>query len=726
MPFLDLLGAALTLLTLALLGLVGYLLALRLLGPRAAAEPLPLAVAALTAATAQGLAVAFLLGALGALRIELALAVEALAAAALLAWPRRLAAHDLRAPAAALAAAVWRQLRAHPALSPALFHGVASEALRGLLRPPLSWDALHYHLLLAATWLQAGDVRPVFGAFPVSYYGYAPANGSLWLWWWMAPSHSELYVNLAFLPQWALLGLAAGGVARRLGARRHWPLAAFAVLSLPAVLRFAATPYVDIPTAAGLLAAAYFGLRWLREPVWGEALLAAGGLGIAAGTKVLGALYALALGLALLGFARGAWRRRLPQLGAALLVAAAVGGGFYLRNLALGVDPLALECEATGRAESVAEGQHLPRRDSLAALPRRMWLEGEAIRSLLGTTAPASLEMGAGPVVFLLLPAALVLPLAIAAGRRREAWVVWSHMALVVAFWALVPYADFGHVYANTRYLLPAFGLACVAAVALAEARGADERLLRGLALAVVLQGLLMLHAELPQAVRAAAGLADLAVAGLALSPAARAAARARWRLLAAAALVLAVLGAPLLARFRTLDRGRALREEFTVHLTPAPLYAGAWEWLDAHGGDGTVAVASSATHGFRYPAMGPRLERRAIYVNVNAADRRAAAEYPGCDPRVDPDPEAWLANLRRAGVRWLHVIGNPRADWPIEAQWVLERPARFALRHVEDRSAVFEILPERPASARPPRPGGAPPAAGRPGAPDRALAPGG
>ena len=721
---LDLLGAALTLLTLGLLGLVGYLLALRLLGPRA--EPLPLAVATLTAATAQALAVAFLLGVLGALRIELALAVEALAAAALLAWPRRLGAGELRAPAAALAAAVGRQLGAHPALSLALFHGVASEALRGLLRPPLSWDALQYHLLLAATWLQDGDLRPVFGAFPVNYYGYAPANGSLWLWWWMAPSHSELYVNLAFLPQWALLGLAVGGVARRLGAERHWPLAAFATLSIPAVLRFAATPYVDILTAAGLLAAAYFGLRWLREPAWGEALLAAAGLGIAAGTKVLGVLYALALGAAVVAFARGAWRRRLPQLGAALLVAAAVGGGFYLRNVALGVDPLALECEATGRVEPRAETHRLPRSSSVADLPRPMWLEGEALRSLFGTTQPASLEMGAGPAVLLLLPAALVLPLAAAAGRRREAWVVWSQIALEGAFWALVPYAALGHVYANTRYLLPAFGLAFAAAVALAEIRGAHERLLRGLALAVVLQGLLMLHAELPQAVRAAAGLADLAVAGLALSPAARAVVRARWRLLAAAALALAVLGAPLLAHFRILDRGRALREEFTVHLTPAPLYAGAWEWLDAHGGDGTVAVASSATHGFRYPAMGPRLERRAIYVNIDAADRRAAAEYPGCNPRLNPDPEAWLANLRRAGVRWLHIVGNPRTDWPIEAKWVVERPERFAPRHLEDLSVVFEVLPERAANrgARP-RSGDAPPGAGRPGAPDRAPGPG-
>jgi hypothetical protein len=691
---LDLLGAALTLLTLGLVGLVGFLFAVRLLGRRAGAEPLALAIAALLATTAQAIAVAFLLGALGALRIELALAVEALAAVALLRWPRRLAPGELRGLAAGLAAACWRQLRAHPALSLAVFHGAGSEALRGLLRPPLSWDALHYHLLLAATWLQEGNVRPVFGAFPVNYYGYAPANGSLWLWWWMAPAHGELYVNLAFLPQWALLGLAAAGVARRLGAERHWPLAGFAVVATPAVLRFAATPYVDILTAAALLAAAYFGLRWLREPAGGEALLAGAGLGIAAGTKVLGIPYAITLGLAVVALARSDWRRRLPQLAAALLAAAALGGGFYLRNVALGVDPLALECEATGRSEPRAETHRLPRLGSVADLPREMWLEGEAVRSLLGSTEPALLEMGVGPAVLLLLPAVLLLPFAAAAARRREAWLVWSQVVLEVAFWAVVPYAGIGHVYANTRYLLPAVGLAFAAAVALAETRGARETLLRGLALAVVLQGLLMLHAEMPLGVRIAAGLADLAVACLALSARARAAVRARWRGLAAGALLLAVLAAPLFARFRLLDRGRALREEFTVHVTPAPLYAAAWEVLDTNGGSGTVAVASSAVNGFRYPAMGPRLERRAIYVNLNAADHRAAAEYPGCNPRVRPSAEAWLANLEEAGVRWVHLIRDPRTPWPIEAKWIYERPERFAVRQADELGALFEVLP--------------------------------
>src|SRR5262249_38719065 len=157
----------------------------------------------------------------------------------------------------------------------------------------------------------------------------APANGSLWLWWWMAPSHSELYANLAFLAHWLLLALATGALARRLGARRLWPYAAFLVALTPVVVRFAATQYVDVFTAACLLAAACFGLRWRRQPAWGDAVLAGMGLGIAAGAKVVGIPYAGALAAAVVVLAvgpRGHWRRRLPQLAAALLVMVALGG----------------------------------------------------------------------------------------------------------------------------------------------------------------------------------------------------------------------------------------------------------------------------------------------------------------------------------------------------------------------------------------------------------------
>jgi hypothetical protein len=697
-PLLDILSALATLAVLLLLFACGGLAALRLLGARAARDRLAFAVAALLATNAIGVGVGLLLGALGALRLELALPLVGALTAALLFVPRRLTGDELRTPLALLARRTGDQLAAYPALAVVACHAVASEALRGLLRPPLSWDALMYHLLLAARWLQRGDLAPVLGPVPINYYGFAPGNGAIWLWWWMAPSHGELYVNLAFLPQWLLLGLAAGGMARQLGARRWWPLASFLVATTPAVVRFAATPYVDIPTAACLLAAAFFALLWLEEPRWSTALLCGPGLGLAAGTKVLGLAYAAALAAAALLLARGGWRRRLPQAAAALALAALLGGYFYLRNAALGTDPLAAVCESTARGDPPGVVARLPRAGSIADLPRAMLGEGQLLDALLGTTRPVSLELGFGPQTLLLLVAAAALPWGLERARRRAGLFVWLQVLAHLAFWLVVPYAGNRHVYANPRYLLATLGLAAAGGVALAEARlGARDRERRWLdllVLALLAQDLLQLAARMPRGVRLALAVADLAALVLVFSPRLRTLLRARWRLAAAAALAAALLATPAWARFRLRDRPRALRQEFTAHATDARLWAPAWKWLDRHGGTGTVAVAGSPRTSFVYPAMGPRLERRVVYVNVNRANHRLASDYPRCDPRVGHDAAAWIANLRRAGVRWVHVQRHLRHPFPPEAGWAAGRPDLFRLRFSDAHNRIYEVLP--------------------------------
>jgi len=689
----DALGALATLVALGLLGLAGALLALRLLRERAASDPLLLALATLVGGAAVAVGLGLLLGAFGLLRIALALPLLAALVVLLARFPRAVARADF-APFAHLARRAGARLSDYPALALITLHAAGSEALRGLLRPPLSWDSLMYHLLLAATWLQRGDLGPVLGPVPINYYGYAPGNGALGLWWWMAPSHSELYVNLAALPAWLLLGLAAGAVARQLGASRHWPLAVFLTLNVPAVVRFAATQYVDIPTAACLAAACACGLAWLRAPRWAEALLAGAALGLAAGTKVLGVFYGAALAVALLAAARGEWRRRLPQAAAALAIAAALGGFFYARNLALGTDPLAAVCEGTARGEPPERVGALPRAGSVVTLPRAMLAEGQLLDALLGITLPSSLELGVGPQAFVLLAALLALPWGLARARRREGAVVLVQVLLHLVFWATVAYAAQRHVFANPRYLLATVALLFAAGVAIAETRGVPERGLRLLVLALLVQDLLMLHAAMPRGARVAIGAADLAALALLLAPRLRAAARRRLPALAAAALLAALLLAPAWARFRVAHRGRALAWESTVHATPARHWAPAWRWLERHDAEGTVAVVGHPTY-FVYPAMGPRFERRAVYVNVNRADRPGAAEYPACNPRVDLNPEAWLANLRRAGVRWLHVYGYPERPWPVEWTWAEARPRRFRRVFADARNRLYEVLPE-------------------------------
>lgn len=687
----DLLGAGLTLLTLLFLFLSGYLLARMVLGRRAQADPLAFVIAALLLTTAEAVLLGLFLGALGLLRIDLGLALLIGITLVPLLRARRTG-EDLWGPARLLGRRFWGRVQEHPILHLIAAHSVFAEGLRGLLRPPLSWDSLMYHLLITATWLQEQRIAPIFGMHPTYFYGYQPANGSVWLWWWMAPSHGELYANLAFFPQTALLALAAGGVARELGARRHWPLASLFTLLVPVVIRFAATQYVDIFMGAAFAAAAFFALRWMREPRWSYAVLAGAGMGLVAGTKVLGIPFALALGLAVL-LARGSWGRRLPQLGAAALSMVLLGGFFYARNALEGAGPLGAICEGTPGAAASGPIPTIPRINTVAYMvPRGEMTWDVLVDVFLGVPRPGSEEIGIGPQLLLLLPV-LLLPWLLPREVRRGAVLVWSQIVIQLVIWVLVPYASSWHVFANVRYLDGAIALMFAGAVALGE-RWVPAPALRLLALLFLIQNLIMFSSDMTRTVRLALGLIDAGLVAWAVSEGFRSFIRYRARELALAGLALCLLLAPLLARYRVGDRERAFRMEYTTHKIAAFLWAPAYGWLDRHGEDGTVAVAGSPSSFFIYPVMGTRLERRATYVNINRQDSRRATDYPGCDPRVDPDPQAWLENLVEQRVRWVFLHRFPQVKFPMEVEWIQARPDLFELRYENQSNLIFEFLP--------------------------------
>lgn len=712
----DLLGVLLTLAAVGLLVSGGYLAALRLLREEAARDPLALAIASLLLATAEAVGIGLLLGGLGVLRIGFALGLQAALVLALLYASRRT---GILGPASTVFRRSWEILREHPALSLITLHAIGSEILRGLLRPPLSWDALMYHLLLTGTWLRDGNLAPVFGNIPVNYYGYVPANGSVWFWWWMAPSHSEFWVNLAALPHWLLLGLAVGGVARELGARRHWPLATFLVLMTPTVVRFAATQYVDLFVGSVLVAAALFVLRWLREPAWSHALLAGAGLGLAAGAKVLGVPYAVFLAGAAVLLGRGAWGRRVPQVVTALAVAALLGSFFYVRNVMTpgsGGDPLALACEQTASGPLNANKPTIPRKNSVLDLHEKMFVEGQLLEAFLGVDTPQHVELGLGPQSFLLLLAALALPFGLGRERWRESLLVSLQIWAELAFWLAVPFAKASHVFANIRYLIPAIGLAFAGAVALGERRGVRgrgrDRWMEGITLVLLLQGLLQLNARMPVGAKLTLGILDLVAVALAFSPRLRELAVRRRRELALAALAGILLGAPFLTEFRVRDRKRALLREYAAHQTTVRYQTPGWGWLDRHGGSGNVAAVHAPNNYFMYPAMGPRLERDVRYVNFNRADHRNAVAYPQCQPRVGSSPEAWVVNLEKMRIRWVHLSRYPPSGFPIEKTWADERPRDFTLRYTDDTNRIYEFHPGRNGTdPAPGRPRGRPPA---------------
>lgn len=697
----------LTLLTLASLAAGGYLGALALLPAGLWRDSLLLAIAALTCMTAEGVLIGLALGVAGRLALPWALSAQWGLVLLLLAVLHRRAGSAgglgwLAATARRLAERTRVHLTAQPALSLALLHAAGSEAARGLLRPPLSWDSLMYHLLLAATWLQEQAITPFFGPYPLNVLGLTPANGSIWLWWWLAPSHSDLYANLAFLPHWVLFGLAVGAIARELGAARAWPLGAAVALLAPVVVRFAATQYVDLYLASLLLTGAMFTIRWLGSASWHDAWLAGTAFGVALGAKGLGLPYVVVLSGALALTARGAWSRRSLQVLAALTAALLLGSYFWVRNMSLGLGLLfpipnpfqAVPCDPLLDNPALAGTRF---RDA-TLWAKREWMLSTGILTdaFLGTTWPGGRGLEIGPPALVFATALLALPLAVPGGRRGVALALQASVAAMLVLWATVPVAFPRYIFANVRYLVPALGLGASALAVLMERARVPTSWASAFVLALVFQHLLNLHAQLPRELRIATAWLDVVAAAFLVVPTLRALVGRPpvRRTLATAGVVAVLLAVPWFDRYRAQDRYRAFAEEFTAHPTPAGLHAAAWAWLDRHGGSGTVSVVAEPETLFFYPAMGHALQRRVVYTNVAEPDVRNVRRYPNCNPRRVPfHGESWVRNLRRHNVRWV-LLSRQGPSFPQEEQWVRTSPL-FALRFADQHNLLYELRPD-------------------------------
>ncbi len=706
----NLLGALLTVLSLTLLGLGGYLLALRVVGWRRGSDPLTFAVAALLLTLAEAIAVALLLGALGVLRIELALALQTALVYVLYRSVRRRHGGDqgegenegdppdLMDPAGQVLRRAWAHLRANPVLALVTLHAAGTELLRGLLLPPLSWDSMMYHVFLAATWLQRHHFGPFPARHPMSFYELMPGNGSLWLWWWMAPSHSELYLGLATALEWLLLGLAVGAFARALGARRHWPIAAFLTLLTPTVVRFVAAQYVDIAVGAFLVSGTYFAVRWLREARTSDALLVGVAAGLSAGTKVLALPSAGALGLLtlLLAFSRrsragGDWRRRVGHLLLMAVLAALLGGYFYARNLSLGGGLFGYACASQDASAAGSALGTFPSALSPAANVGQLIAEHQLSGAFLGVIRPTMTELGIGPQCLLLVPFVLLMPWLFRKEHRPAAWLAWGQIWFMLVVWWTLTSATHGHIFANIRYLIGGIGLLFASATALGERR-LSTGWLRGLAIVLAIQDLLMLNPRLSYQARVILAIALAGAATIAAAPGLRRWMAAHRRPVALAAALLVLAAVPRWAAFRVHDRERAFAEDYIAHLTSSRLYAAGWGWLDQHAGTETVAVSHTPETYFVYPAMGPYFERRAEYVNIDAENYPYPLLYPNCKPRENGSAAAWIANLRKQGIRWIYLARYPEFEFPVEDSWANARPDLFALRFADQTNRIYEL----------------------------------
>ncbi len=548
---------------------------------------------------------------------------------------------------------------------------LAVAALRALLAPPLAWDALTYHLVIAGLVVQGRLPSDLPAPGSWSYYREFPWGAEAYSAFALLPANGDLLVGLTSFPAW--LWLVTSAVALASAAGSGIPLAiGLAVGFLPTVSSHLTIAYADLPAlAAGVFAAACLVPRDPPGATGREPLLAGLALGILAVSKPTGPAVALVAGLPLL--------TRPPRVVAGALAAfVLVAAPDLARSLWVGGSPIhPVPVEFGGRRPAAG---HAAFRESLAAANARA---GE-VYPTLGSELPVwgSLCLPRLGVPGPLLPvAAFAGLLGLGSLVRRRAWTLLAVLGAGVAAW-LVPYLmPAGRGYRllwpelNSRHL--------VVPIALGLAAGGDRigpGLLRGLTvLGLWVAGFTWWPGPMrplgagPVAVLVAAfGVARWSSSAPGARPAPGPGARRGlgWVLGGALAAFLAV---PWLSSLRQQDR--ELRWRTWQELKPLPEgLAGMFAGLD--GEPVTVAVTAGlekdGQHWFWFPCFGSRLRNRVVYVPVAEGYR---GEFEPVPPGTIADRGVWLAGLRRAGVTRLAILPG---ETP-EAGWVRELPEVFS-----------------------------------------------
>ena len=599
-------------------------------------------------------------------------------------------------------------------------------------------DGPIYHLYMAARWWQEGRVFPVatpFGEVGATYFW---ANGELWYAWLMTLAGGDRWARIGQVPFLWLAGLAVERIARHLGAGPAAArLGSLWFVAIGPQFVFAFEPNVDALFVAGYALATYFLLRGLTTPGrvdLGSLVLGGLSAGLGMGTKPIGIVFfpPLLLLAVLLLLARRDGRGaggRLLAVFAVLAPAAAMLGYWPIRNALLTGNPL--------------YPLHV-------AIGGRVWLAGWFGPGAMALSPyyvdPRDWRAGVDILVAVLDPR--LLPVwAVAAlggwawGRRRPdpapvgrpapaagGW-TWGLAALgwfdLAAYWLVIPYRT------QQRFMFPALALLAVPLARLLDRAGW---------LRVLAVGLMALHLATPQTWPVATNERepipwdlDRAVPNfvppvleLPLGLAALGAGGRDFRVLATLATGLGVLGAAGLLALARRASGRGGRRATRLaagawlggwlvaaafalgahRAMPFPSFAlsyEGWHRLESLAGRDGARVAYAGTK-IPYYLMGSRLQNRVRYVPVdahpdwllhdyhrNAASVGEPTTWPNPFPtwdRLRPDYDAWLANLRDAGIELLVVVrvvpeegAENVADaelFPIERVWADAHPEAF------------------------------------------------
>ncbi len=635
------------------------------------------------AAIASVVLLAQALGAVGAWqRFPLLAASLGLAAGAraLLRDPRRL-------PGERLALRRATRRTGHAPWGPVAF-AVAAPVLvlvlhRALAWPPLAWDALTYHLVMAAGFVQSGTLAPFHAPFVMDHYAHFPKNGEILISAWMLPFRGDLLVGLASPPLLALGGLALYALARQLHAHRGDALLAAAfTCSAPCLLAYASTQNVDVLGFAALTGATLFAVRVLAGGGRADVLAACAGIGLALGTKFTALpLAGLLSAVVAFGALRRAGPAALPGLVAGAALVLALGARQYVLNAFAAGNPIyPLELALAGR--TLLAGSPYNAMVLAETGPGARSQDLFQLIQTFGYYPDWRTPTTAGPGFLLCLP--LALAGLVGPGGRRVRGAIALLLALGAAG-ALVfygPGSGFPAVVRRfwpgtpVRFLAPYLGLLAVAALpALAASRAAPA--LRAALAAFGVWNLLHVDATTARDYPVVLGaLAAAAVAAAAFGATGLRLGATGRRVALGTALAAAGVGVVALDALRAEGRFEGWRRRSDLHAIPRDFVDG-WRFVDGLEDGRRVALTGGWDHRgqswFGYPLLGRRLQHTLTYVPVNDESR---PRQPDFVRRAAPDPAAWRRHLHERAPDVVFV----QRPWPPEAAWMAADPARFRL----------------------------------------------
>jgi hypothetical protein len=574
--------------------------------------------------------------------------------------------------------------------------------LHPLLIPPLGWDALTYHAVKAALWVQDAGALHLRAPGPWSFYATSFAGASVLTSWAMLPFHSDLLAGAAEALQWIGLGLALWALARALGVRE--PLAGAAssfALALPAVRLLIGGGYDEPLLCLCFIAGCLFALRFATRRDTGYALLAFAAIGLAVGTKLTFARpCAVVLAFVCVHALRRdfAFTRGLAISGAGAALAGAVIAPWPWRALletGLPLSPLPAEVLGVKLGAAPPELQWYMHRPELI----------DDAAAELRTLANLFGDLGHGrevPTALALVPLVLA-PLGLWSLRRARggaAWMLGACIAADILSYASVELRVVRLRYFDTmsRFLLVTVLLAIVLSAAWASRRPAIARPYT-LALRAAALFLLASYASVGWSSTSALAAA-VAVAVLASCVVIARIARTWPRAGRAAIYVtLAALLLPALAAARTSLRYTLMQSDFAIHRHPTYFTRDA-QALDQRERAYVIAVTGGPQQDldrwFVYPFLGEHLQNRVLYVSPLASGAVSHFGTPALHRAFfdQADPAAWVRRLRGAGVSHVVSFDPPSAELRI----MQDNPKLF--RRISDAQlhayGVFELAAPR------------------------------